>query len=98
MLAHPRLRIYVLRGRHTVLVWCRDSQNDWRSELADGRAPDTLADLTLDLSGLFTGPLPTRTRLYDPWNDRWTDAQLAAGSLSLPAFSRSIVVRMGLIR
>lgn len=25
MLPHPRLRVYVLNGRHTVLVWCRDA-------------------------------------------------------------------------
>ncbi|NQV34875.1 MAG: cellulase family glycosylhydrolase, partial [Phycisphaeraceae bacterium] len=31
-----RLRLYVLKGRKTLLVWCRDSENDWKNELVLG--------------------------------------------------------------
>ena len=52
MLPHPRLRIYVLQGQHTWLAWCRDSQNDWRSELEAGRPPEVLDGLSIDVSEL----------------------------------------------
>ena len=93
-LQHPRLRVYVLKGRHTLLVWCRDSQNDWRSELADGKAPETLDGVKLNLSVALAGIKPTGTRIYDPWKDQWSSAKLAGQSVTLPPFSRSIVVRM----
>jgi len=78
---HPRLRIYVLKGSKTTLVWLRDSQNTWMSELRDQRPPESI-------KGLAT-PLRLRNaRVYDPWQNRWTKA----GS-KLPPFSRSLVLR-----
>ena len=93
-LQHPRLRVYVLKGRHTLLVWCRDSQNDWRSELADGKAPETLDGVKLDLSEALAGIKPTGTKTYDPWQDKWLSAKFSDNSVMLPSFSRSIVIRM----
>ncbi len=93
-LQHPRLRVYVLKGRHTLLVWCRDSQNNWRSELADGKAPEKLEGVKLDLSQSLAGIKPTETRIYDPWQDKWSSAKLSDSSVTLPPFSRSIVVQM----
>jgi len=83
MLPHPRLRIYVLKGRKTTLVWLRDSQNTWMSELRDARAPETLEGITLPLQ------VPN-ARVYDPWRDHWTDA-----GPTLPSFSRSLIIRGG---
>jgi hypothetical protein len=93
-LPHPRLRVYALKGKRTLLVWCRDSQNDWRSELADGKAPETLDGVKLDLSEALAGIKPTATKTYDPWKDRWSVAKLSGNSVALPAFSRSVVIRM----
>ncbi|MCX7825212.1 MAG: glycoside hydrolase family 5 protein, partial [Verrucomicrobiae bacterium] len=92
MLPHPRLRVYALKGKRTMLLWCRDSQNDWRSELADGKAPEKLDGVKLDLAGVKS----TTAKTYDPWTDRWRGASLDGGSLALPPFSRSLVVRLGL--
>ncbi len=94
MLPHSCLRVYVLKGRHTVLLWCRDTQNPWRSEVAEGKAPDVVDDAFLDLAALKVGNAPTQ--IYDPWQNRSTKAELDGGRLRLPAFKRSLVVRLTL--
>jgi len=96
MLTHPRLRVYQLAGRHTLLLWCRDPQNTWQSELERGQTPETLTDQSLDLGPALHGANPASVRIYDPWQDRWSDGALHDGKLTLPAFSRSIVVRVAL--
>ena len=91
MLPHRRLRVYVLNGRHTVLVWCRDSQNTWQRELADGQAPDTVEDAVLELGPLELGH--AKAQVYDPWENRWSLGSMTGDKLPLPPFKRSIVVR-----
>lgn len=90
---HPRLRIYVLRGKHTTLAWCRDSQVTWQSALAEGRAAETLTGLNVTL------PLPTTqgkvsVSAYDPWSNVSTPLAVDQGRVTLPAFMRSLVVRL----
>jgi hypothetical protein len=94
MPAHPRLRVYQLQGRHTLLLWCRDPQNTWQSELAEGKKPDTLTGQTLDLAAALRGASVKNVKIYDPWQDRWSGGVLKNGVLTLPAFSRSIIVRI----
>ena len=94
MLKHDRLRIYVLRGRRTLLAWCRDTRNTWESELAQGQKPEVLNGLEVDLRPALPGRLPRTARLYDPWPGRWSQARLRRGKLTLPAFSRSLVIRV----
>jgi hypothetical protein len=94
LLPHSRLRVYVLKGQHTVLLWCRDAQNTWRSELAEGKAPDSVDEAFLDLGPLKLGK--ASARLYDPWENRWTRAGLEGDRLRLPVFKRSLVVRLTL--
>jgi hypothetical protein len=90
MATHDRLRVYVLKGRRTLLAWCRDTNNDWVSELRDGRKPETLRNVVVDL-----GAVNARSaRLYDPWASRWSKASVKGGKVGLPAFSRSIVIRI----
>jgi hypothetical protein len=92
MLPHPRLRVYVLKGQHTALLWCRDLENTWRHELGEGRAPDPVEGAVLDLGPLNLGK--TSGRFYYPWENRWTNAALEADQLRLPVFKRSLVVRL----
>jgi hypothetical protein len=33
-------------------------------------------------------------RTYDPWQDRWAPAVAAKGEVTLPEFSRSLIVRI----
>jgi len=90
MAQHDRLRVYVLKGRRTLLAWCRDTKNDWMSELRDGEKPETLRNVIVDL-----GAVKARSaRVYDPWANRWSKASVKGGKVGLPAFSRSIVIRI----
>ena len=96
VLEHPRLRVYALQGKRTLAIWCRDIENDWRTELEQDQSPETLSDVRLDLKSLLGKNTVIRARAYDPWQDRWTDITPAAAQLLLPAFSRSLVVRLDL--
>ena len=88
MVEHPRLRIYVLKGRRTLLAWCRDKRNTWEAELKNGEKPEVLRGVEVALDG--AGGL---ARIYDPWANRWSEAKVRKGKLTLPPFSRSVVIR-----
>jgi len=94
MLKHDRLRVYVLNGKHTLLAWCRDTKNTWESELKNGEKPEQLRGMTVDFAPVLSGKAVRSVRVYDPWANRWSSARLKKGTLALPVFSRSIVVRM----
>jgi hypothetical protein len=89
----PRIRAYALQGKHTLLVWCRDKQNTWQTELAQGLPPQSVQHAVLDL------PVSTLANqavsFYDPWTDTWTKNTLSdSRTLQLPDFKRSLVIRV----
>lgn len=94
MVEHPRLRVYLLKGKSTLLLWARDVQNDWKSELADGKAPDKLRGLSINLAAHLKGFEAGKVRIYAPWADQWSDGKLDSGAVALPEFERSIVVKI----
>ncbi len=91
---HPRLRILVLRGKRTVLAWCRDTQATWQSALVEGRAPETLHGISLTLPAPADGGSALTVSAYDPWSGQRSELKPDQGRITLPAFSRSIVVRL----
>ena len=91
---HPRLRIYVLAGRRTTLVWCRDKQNTWTTELAKGKQPETIFDAVIPVGNFRSTSNEATVDFYDPWSNRWTRGTVEHSRLSLPEFSRSLVIRM----
>lgn len=91
VIKHERLRVYELKGRRTLLAWCRDSRNTWESELQRGERPETLRGVELDLGPVAAG---RKARIYDPWTGKWSGGNVRNGKLKLPAFSRSVVVRV----
>jgi len=93
MLAHERLRIYGLSGKTVFLAWCRDAQNDWKAELVEGKEPETLANIAMDVSNLQL-PATATAQIYDPWTDTWQTVGLRNGKLTIPTLRRSIVVRI----
>ena len=95
LIEHPRLRIYALAGRHTFLAWCRDAQSTWQTELAGNKEPERLTDQSVNLSADIVPKGSPPIRVYDPWTDAWSEGRIDNGRLSLPAFSRSVVIRMG---
>ncbi|MBM4155184.1 MAG: hypothetical protein FJ221_09170 [Lentisphaerae bacterium] len=88
------LRVHALDGKRTLLLWCRDGRSDWRSDLEQGREPEAVSGAALDLAGLLRGRAAGRATAYDPWRDASETAEVAGGRVVLPAFRRSIVVRV----
>lgn len=93
-LPHPRLFILGLKGRKTTILWCRDGQNTWQTELAEGRAPESLHQVTIDLGSNCPTATPRTIKTFDPWVDAWRPATAQGHSLVLPDFKRSLVVRI----
>ncbi len=91
---HPRLRIYALAGRRVLVAWCRDTQNTWKTELAEGKPPQELRDQSVVLAQGIAPEPAARVRIYDPWADARSQGTVTDGRLSLPAFSRSLVFRI----
>lgn len=94
MVPHERLRIYALKGKSTFMAWCRDSQNDWRTELEQGIPPEMLNNISLDISAYIEAKKLESIKAYDPWKDAWTECELKDGNITLPNFTRSIVVKI----
>lgn len=92
----PRFRGYALKGRRTLLLWCRDAQSTWQTELAEGRAPAELKDVTINLSPLLEKSSPRTAGIYDPWKNEGSEVALRGTTLALPPFTRSVVVRVAL--
>jgi hypothetical protein len=91
---HPRLRIYVLAGQRTLLGWCRDAENTWKTELAEGKAPETLQGQSFLLPAGVAAKKTEQVRFYDPWTNTWSQGKIEEGGVLLPPFSRSLVFRL----
>ena len=94
MVPHSRLRIYVLKGQKTRLAWCRDRQNDWMSELEQEKPAEVIENCRIDFAPVLGGLPLRRIQYYDPWRGMWHDGKAAEQVISLPPFSRSLVVRI----
>lgn len=89
-------RVYQLLGRKTIIIWLRDKNNTWESELRDDQPPLIKSGIKLDLSKTgFSGSF-TDVALYDPWQDKWQNANSDGLKLLLPDFKRSLVIRIRL--
>jgi len=88
------LRVYLLKGKKTNLLWLRDKMNTWESELEKGIPPQTLQGIQLNPLELgITMPLE-KIDVYDPWKHLWTTIEKDGLNFTLPDFKRSIVVRL----
>ncbi len=94
MIEHDRLRVYALVGRRNTLLWCRDKQNTWQSELADGTPPEKIRHAVVNLKGVVAQENEFPVKIYDPWQNIGQGGVINDGELDLPAFTRSLVVRI----
>lgn len=83
------LKIYGLRGRNMTLLWIRDGKTSWKTEL-DENLPAVPATGRFVAPGL---PLPGKVSFFDPWKGGWTTG-VPGDTIPLPAFSRSIIVKL----
>lgn len=93
-LPHERLDVAVLEGTHTWLLWCRDTKNDWRSELQNGKPPESVNGAAIDLRAKAADVGGAKVRCYEPWRDRWSESKIVGGKIALPEFQRSLVVKI----
>lgn len=88
-----RVRSYLLAGNSTVLAWCRDGENNWQTELAEGIPPQEVKNYTLNLSSLIKDQHIALAEVYDPWLDKWLELPKKS-IVNIPAFRRSVVLRI----
>lgn len=89
-----RLLVLGLKGRRMTLLWCRDRENTWRTELSEKRPPQAIRNAKLDLASVGYPNGTSTVRFYDPWTDRESQPEACEAVLALPEFRRSLVVRI----
>lgn len=89
-----QLRIFGLKGKNTRLLWCRDTRNTWMTELQQGQVPEVVMGFKLNLRNFLNKNKPNKISIYDPWANKWRVGKLKKGGVPLPAFTRSIVVKI----
>lgn len=86
------VRVYILKGKRTTLVWLRDKSSNWQSELDNGIAAGTLSGIKLP-ARLLAVKKHTTINVYDPWQNKWSTLKGSGTELPLPDFKRSLVLR-----
>jgi hypothetical protein len=90
---HPKLRIYGLVGNKTILLWCRDAENDWETEFVKGIPPETLSNLFVNVSDLLDKKAIKAVSVYDPWTNKHLNNKKEQ-LIKLPDFKRSVVIQI----
>ena len=87
------VRFYILEGIRHTLIWCRDMNNTWEAELEHGQRPEILSSIRLDL-GMFTRRPVAKAEYYLPWTDSSGMLSPTGNRITLPDFTRSLVIRL----
>lgn len=85
------VRNYGLKGKGKTMIWCRDSENNWMTELEEKIPAKPRKNFSIQLSDLEENDF-SDAKVYDPWSDKWTDIKLENETITLPSFTRSVVV------
>lgn len=87
-----QLNFYGLKGKDKALIWIRDAAVTWKTELVEV----TPARLVKNQKLLLKDISIKKVWFYDPWKNRWTEGKVSGTIVSLPLFTRSLVVRLEL--
>lgn len=85
------VRCYGIKGKKTTMIWCRDAKSNWKTELQEGILPEIRNSFSIEFAATKRMDY-TSAKVYDPWNDEWTNVQIENSSIKLPPFLRSAVV------
>ncbi|MGL4595337.1 MAG: hypothetical protein ACRCUY_11460 [Thermoguttaceae bacterium] len=91
-ITNDRLFTLGLKGNSKTLIWCRDKQNTWKTELEEERTPEIIHDFVLDLASSEIDLQGKKCVVFDPWTNRKFPVKTDGTSIRLPDFSRSAVV------
>ena len=92
----PSCRSYMLKGNKTILIWSRDTQSDWRTELIEDRKP-SIIESAIKIAELGVSEKDIKSiQVYNPWTDKWSKGKVMDQSIKLPPFTRSVVVKIQL--
>ncbi|MFZ4726793.1 MAG: hypothetical protein ACOYMD_15275, partial [Paludibacter sp.] len=93
----PECRAYTLTGKKTTLVWCRDAGSNWQTELIENKKPSLIkTSIPLSKLGLKASKIKS-IEIYDPWKNTWSKTKVVENAITLPAFTRSVVLSIRLI-
>jgi hypothetical protein len=86
-----QLKMYGLKGTKTTLLWMRDGAANWKTELVEEQPVRVVSPRNLK------SPLKNARKIsfYDPWKNRWDQGEISAnGTIDLPEFRRSLIVKL----
>lgn len=90
-LAKQGMRAYGLKGKNQTMIWCRNAENNWKTEFLQNITPTLKTDFLISLEEIGRTNAHT-AKVYDPWKDEWTTVAIKDGIVSIPPFLRSMVV------
>jgi hypothetical protein len=88
------LRIYILNGKNTTMMWVRDKSSNWQNELEKNMPPRIISKAKINLNKLKVNSASKEISVYDPWKNKWTAVKSRNGYITLPDFKRSVVIKM----
>jgi hypothetical protein len=88
-----QLKIFGLRGYKIFLLWCRDKNNTWETELKNGTMPQEIKNVVVRLDSIERHGKFKFIRSFDPWENHWSDILFDSVSITLPSFKRSLVIK-----
>lgn len=89
--ANNGVRAYGLKGKNQTIIWCRNAENNWKTEFLQNIPPTLKTGFSIRPEDTGKTDVHTAT-VYDPWKDEWTTAEIKNGNISVPAFLRSVVI------
>ncbi len=93
-LSQTNVNFYGLAGKNTVMIWCRDANSNYKTELEQRKLPLMRSGVKLSLKDISPNKKLTLAKSYDPWKDQWTTLKIVNGYITLPSFLRSIVLKL----
>jgi hypothetical protein len=93
-LTDQQVNFYVLAGKKTTLIWCRDATNNYITELSNGEAPSMRKGIKLALKTVNVNANYKIAKAYNPWTDKWVDIRIINNTITIPPFLRSVVIKL----
>ena len=87
------MRVYVLDGKNTMIAYCRDKNNSWKTELSQKEEAKSLSGEKVSFAKFV--PNAKSAKIYQPIADKSLDVSISVdGNIILPDFLRATVVRI----